>query len=99
MATKTLILAGTSYQRFEKNEDGDKVRRRYRQGDEVEVSSAVAETLLTLEVGGRHIFVESEEEAKREEENLPRNDVGAGDPRAAVRQSTLTSQTAPKSAK
>jgi hypothetical protein len=99
MAGKTLILNCDSYTRMEKNEDGDKVKRRYRRGDKVSVTNAVSETLLELEVGGRKLFVESKDDVEKEEENVVRTDVGATDPRAGVKAATLTNATAPKSAK
>lgn len=99
MADKTLISNNDTYVRFEKNEDGDKVKRRYGRGDKVVFTAAQAEKHLSQRVGGRPLWVEDEDAADNADKEVVRTDVPANDPRAAVKQGTLTSSVAPKSAK
>lgn len=68
MADKRLRLLGTVWTRWEKNEDGDKVKTKYRTGDEVVVREGQAKRLLDLEVGGRHVFGEYKEEQEKARE-------------------------------
>ena len=91
-----LVQNCNTFVRFEKNEDGDKVKRRYRRGDEVKFTTAEAEKLLALEVGGRHLWVKTEADIEKEEQNVARSDVDPTSTTAAVKESSLTTQTVVK---
>ncbi len=92
MAKTKLLFVGTSMVRFEKNEDGEKVRRRYFTGDEVEVNSGEVDKLLEANVGGRPIWVKTQKDLDKAEEELPRQDVGATDLNATVPASQVTTE-------
>ncbi len=63
-----LELHCDNWTRFEKNEDGDTVKRKYRRGDTVEVTDAQSEALLKLEVGGRPLFRKPKSVSKSNED-------------------------------
>lgn len=72
MATQKLEFLGTVFNQRVKNDEGDYVKRTRRTGDVVEVSSSAdAENLLKLEVGGRPLFKKVEEEKKAEPAPAP----------------------------
>lgn len=88
--TTELVFIGTSMVRQERNEWGDKVRKRYKTGDSVEVLSADVEKLLAAEVGGRAVWVKSEKDADSVDEDLPRDDVDPTAGNADVKRSAVT---------
>lgn len=71
MAATKLEFLGDVYAQRVKNDEGDFVKRTRRTGDVIEVSSAQAESLLALEVGGRPLFKKVEEEKKAEPAPAP----------------------------
>ena len=58
MADKKLRVLGTIWSRWEENEDGDKIKRKYKTGDVVTIRSGQADALLKLNVAGRPLFEE-----------------------------------------
>lgn len=94
--TAKLVFVGTSMVRQERNEWGDKVRTRYRTGDEVEVASADVDKLLTAEVGGRPVWVKNVKDAEKAEGELPRDDVDPTVGTDVARKDVVTSSTVNK---
>lgn len=63
MAKTTLVLAGNSMVRWEKDEDGNKVRKLYAHGDKVSFPSEIAEQLLEHSVGTQHVWAKPDADA------------------------------------